>query len=87
MAAFDALRTPSLPGNLPGYEGVTDAGRDNHLEPGVERPWRRWALLFAPLVAASIAGASWRGTGPTAAGLTGLLIVVLLYQRFVNGRA
>jgi len=48
--------------------------------------WRNWLLLFVPGFAVIMVLMHWLGFYPVLPWLIGLLIAVLLYQRFVNKR-
>ncbi|MCF6232826.1 MAG: hypothetical protein L3J36_06985 [Rhodobacteraceae bacterium] len=52
----------------------------------IDKAWRNWLLMSVPSIAAILAAIYWLGFNTIFPLLAGLLVVTLLYQRFVNSR-
>jgi len=53
----------------------------------IAKAWRNWLLMFVPILALVLASVYWLGFDTTYPLLIGLLVVTLLYQKFVNKRS
>ena len=63
------------------------SGKDEQHRAAVSRWWRNWFVMFVPLFVTSWIGMHWLGFGPILTILFGLLVAVLLHQRYIKRRS
>lgn len=66
---------------------MTDQINDPERKAEIRKAWRNWTIGFLPLFAAGMIAASYFGTFAILPAMFAILIVTVLYQRFVKKRS